>query len=429
MEYKGFWFLPEEKNNKVAGILTINPFHDNKLELIGGFEKDFKDIISSSKKDVIYGEVYNDESNFRRVTLIDCSYSFNINFSAEHPITLYNCAVVIDGFHILNLDCNSCISITADLTSLYNWKNTGLIKRTWHFPENSQSTSKPEGLSINIDSNDYWEIPVKFDGSITLILFADSNCNTTPDYKETNIKQFTRVKIEAKNEASITALYKYLHLFKQFLSFATLIPIYINKLWLYSSNYYDELSNGDKLELPAFVYIKSFDNDGIRIESKSYNHLFNFSDIEKEFPDVIRKWYDISDDLAPIRNHLIESLRPIKTFSSVNFLIIIQALEGFHRKFRDTEWRKLRVRLKNLIDEFNNIEEVKKITENDIKQAVASRDYYSHFLIGKEDVLEGIGLFELTRKMKYLLICCVLNLVGFKNVKINELLRKNQQTI
>ncbi len=39
MEYKGFWFLPNQTDTQIAGILTVKKDISYKLELIGGFEE------------------------------------------------------------------------------------------------------------------------------------------------------------------------------------------------------------------------------------------------------------------------------------------------------------------------------------------------------------------------------------------------------
>lgn len=426
MEYKGFWFLPEKTDKQIAGILTVKKDISYELELIGGFEEELESIISSEKKDVIFGEVYNSENHIRKITLINCYSSFNVNFSAKHPITRYSCSVVVDGFHVDSLDSNSCIEIRADLSSLYNWKNTGIIKRAWQFPKEAQTLNKIESFSLDLNRKDYWEIPVEINDLTSLVLYADSNYDTSPDYKKSTIQQYTRVKFKCKTTTSINYLYRKIFLFQQFLSFAALNSVCINKLWVYSNDFYEEI-NGEKVNNPAYIYLKPDVKFSEELETKKSDFLFKFSDISDDFEFIIKKWFEVSDDVAPIRNHLIESIKPNRKFSSVNFLIVIQALEGFHRKFRVQEWKKLRVRLKSLVDEFSNIDEIKNISELDIKQTVSSRDYYSHFLIDKENVLDGIELFHLTMKIKKLLICCVLNLVGFDNDKINKLLKKNNR--
>jgi hypothetical protein len=44
-EHKGFWFLPENIENKVPGILYFEKNKEIRLELIGGFETNVKDVL------------------------------------------------------------------------------------------------------------------------------------------------------------------------------------------------------------------------------------------------------------------------------------------------------------------------------------------------------------------------------------------------
>ncbi len=66
------------------------------------------------------------------------------------------------------------------------------------------------------------------------------------------------------------------------------------------------------------------------------------------------------------------------------------------------------------------------LTDADLKAATGSRHYYSHILkIEKKQeksALDGIELYNLTKKLRVLLICCVLNFLGLPNVRINEIL-------
>ena len=81
-----------------------------------------------------------------------------------------------------------------------------------------------------------------------------------------------------------------------------------------------------------------------------------------------------------------------------------------------------------LLEEFKDIKKLK-LTDTDLEAANGSRNYYSHILKleKKEDkhALEGWELFDLTKKLRVLLICCVLNFMGMDNDKINQLLNKS----
>lgn len=44
-------------------------------------------------------------------------------------------------------------------------------------------------------------------------------------------------------------------------------------------------------------------------------------------------------------------------------------------------------------------------------------------------VLDGIKLYELTIRLRILLVCCTLNLFGFTNERINEILKKSDSKV
>lgn len=57
--------------------------------------------------------------------------------------------------------------------------------------------------------------------------------------------------------------------------------------------------------------------------------MFDYNLISEQYPKIIHKWYNDKEDIAPIRAHLIDSIQNTKIFSSIDFLIVVQALEDF----------------------------------------------------------------------------------------------------
>src|SRR5690606_744517 len=100
----------------------------------------------------------------------------------------------------------------------------------------------------------------------------------------------------------------------------------------------------------------------------------------------IKKWFAEKEGIAPIRTHLIESIKPIRIFTSIDFLIVIQALEGFCWRFRKDELEKIakdkpkkkQATLGDMIcllkSEFSTISKIKK-DDIVIQQVVDSRHY------------------------------------------------------
>jgi len=142
-----------------------------------------------------------------------------------------------------------------------------------------------------------------------------------------------------------------------------------------------------------------------------------------------------TDNMIPIKNHLAESIVYKKVFSSVDFLIVVQAIEGFWWRFREEAYRKsnnirkkdkthLNTILTELIEEFRDITAIGEL-DLDVKAVVDSRHYYSHFVdkASKPATLDGVELLFLTRKLRVLLICCVLSFIGMKHEMLDAIFR------
>lgn len=130
----------------------------------------------------------------------------------------------------------------------------------------------------------------------------------------------------------------------------------------------------------------------------------------------------------PILHHLIDSIQQRSIFKSIDFLVVVQALEGCQRRFFDNEPQKdknLEQRLKNLKNSFEK--EVLAARGINIKCTVDSRGYYSHFYERAADMqfAESVDLYNLTNQLRYLLICCLLHELGLDNGKINEVIQKH----
>ena len=191
---------------------------------------------------------------------------------------------------------------------------------------------------------------------------------------------------------------------------------------MYDNDDYQLLKSGKKVFNPSNLFC--IEKRNIIKKQNSHAFLFTHNDIAEIFSGIIIKWYDTEQNLAPIRNHLIESIKIKRVFTSLDFLIIIQALEGFHRRFINSDRIKLETLMQELYYLFNDVAKVNRTALN-ISQVVGSRGYYSHFYKKDSSVLEGIELLNLTEQLRIILICCVLQLIGFNKDLIAKLIIKN----
>lgn len=429
IEYKGYWWLPSNPDATVAGVLTYTPNEKITLELIGSFDSNedpIRAFLDKKTESVIHGFT----SDSEEITLINCHASGSVNFSCPFPIIRYNCKFVIIGKRLQNFEQKCFYKAYVTIPVLTYWCPPATLETTIQFNEKG----KIEATSISFKSKIEAINNTRIDDNTQLII--KEGVNYEGDHFSPKLEQCTYLEIVKQCDTSIRDLYANIFMYEQFLSLATLQTAKCSKIVLFDKSVCQELDNGKKHYHPIqLIYIQRDVNESPK--SKKHDFLFDYSTIAKQYPQIIQKWYTEKEDIAPIRAHLIDSIKNKRVFSSVDFLIVIQAIEGFWWRFRDDEYKiknnipkdkdtKLRTIITELKKEFKSIDKIRK-TEWDVKNIVDSRHYYSHFFhkSKKTKALDGVKLYKLTQKLRKLLICCVLNFLGFENNHVNLIFNKS----
>lgn len=434
IEIKGYWWLPSSPDSIVAGILTYTPSESIVLELIGQLKSDIsamEEFINREEECVILGF----SSDAKEISLLKCYPSGgNLNFSCKFPIQRYKCQHLIIGTHITTLESPLFFKTQIEIPYLSLWSTPNSIETIISFNEKQVEkyciSFKTE--EFHIDAVDIGEYKLSIDGFV----------NYRGDYFEPKIKQKTVVSLTNISDYSLKDVLGKIFLFEQFLSFATLKPLESSKIVLYDKSKYQQLENGKKHYFPI-QYIRVHHSKETPDEqniTKKLSFLFSYDIIKGEFQPILKKWFLEQVEIAPIRHHLIECVRQKGSFSSVDFLIIIQAIEGFWWRFRDDDYKRinhikskkqtnLNTILKSLIDEFKDIEQLN-LNEINVNEVVDSRHYFSHFVhkVNKPYAKDGLELYHLTKSIRKLLICCLLNFVGFTNSQILKIIQNSNSS-
>jgi len=414
-EMKGYWFLPGQPDNKVAGILYFERHKEIHLELIGGF--DSNDLFFNSPVNIILGV----GNNAEKITLINCYGYGSKNFSCEFPITFYKCQYIINGKHLLNIEEKVFNKIVVDLSTLYDWLPFRAIQTKINRPDN-----KIIETSFVMSELNAWERIVEINNEYTLKLFTDYGYHSPYNKKMIELYQNILCEISCRRgKRSFVELLNFMSLFKHLLSLISMNSTNYLQIKLYDDDEFQEISNGNRIfNSTECLYIE---RDPLSSIDSWNKYLFDYSDIENQFSEMIKKWYSNANSLAPIRSNLITSIAPKVVFTNSDFLIIVQALEGYYRRFINSDSTiKLRKRLEDIILINKEVVTTKNISI-DLDKVVKSRNYYSHLFERNENVLDGIELFEETKQLRILLIACVLNIIGFEKEQIHELIKKNSE--
>lgn len=427
LEYKGYWYLPSSPNIKVAGTLTYYPNEKIILELIGSFDDD---IFNNNEEHLIYGNT----SDAKAITLVKCSKFPFLNFSAGFPIVRYRCDYLLIGKHIGGLDEKRQYSANIRIPELSYWCHPEALQTSLSFDKNSKQINQ---ICISFHT--------KHENNKDIICNVQVNDNTSIilkkgiDYTDTSLtpqlEQYTYIKILKRNKSSIIDLLADIRTFEHFLSLATFDIVRSSDITIFDEEtcLHENEQNGVIIN-----FIHPFtERQNVYKNNRIHYYLFDYLSIKEFYPEMLRKWYNVPEDLYPIRLHLISSLKKQKLYSSVDFLVIIQAIEGFWWRFRDDSYHKkksiskkektkLHTLLSELIAEFEDVELINKASIN-IEAVIDSRHYFSHFLpkCKKPKALDGMELFKESRKIRVLLICCILSFVGLQNHQIDTIFKKS----
>lgn len=436
IEYKGYWYLPSSPEKKVAGILTYYPNNEIILELIGCFDESVSSLFEPQEEKVIYGNT----SDAKEITLLQCHQSVSINFSADFPIVKYNCNFIVIGKHINSIDEKGKYWVRFKIPELTYWCYPAALNYSIGFDKNNDNISQTTISFNSAQSNDDNIVSnVQIDNNTSLLIKKGVNFDTSNLLLNPLFEQYTYVEIIKKTETTIKELFSDIRKYEQFISLATFNIVESTDITLFDKEIQEDKSKMYYKEINLIHRYNKLENEGRRKRNRDF--LFQYSTIKNVYPEIIQNWYNVPKDLYPIRHHLISSLENKSSYSSVDFLIIIQAIEGFWWRFRDDNYKiknaipkkkntNLNEILNELLKEFDDIELLNKCGI-DIEAVVDSRHYYSHFVeqTKKPKKLDGWFLIKEAKKLRILLICCVLSFVGFEHSKIDAIFKKSNNKL
>lgn len=409
--YKGKWWIPSNPGDPISGYLTIQPNGVIKLELIDAFEQEEKNIDFEREDAVIHGHCFAPNNHAKEISLFDCHAVSTWNPSLPFTTTRYTCRYALIGIHTVAMNQKVFFKAQIHYDELTYWCPPKSIMWGWSESGITFSVKTVEDESSTLAS-------VYLDDGFTLNLKENCNYNHPTDFAvyadQLTCLEVLKVEMSA-DEAVIMA-----RQMERFLSLATLLPVEHTKIWLYSGEKCQTSEKGETsyhaIELVTYLYKDKPE------KIQDHNFLFKHADVSDVFPDMFRRMYT-NESISLIWTMLLDSLEKKRVFTSNDFLLVAQALDGFAKRFRTG--RSIGNQLAALRDEFQDIGRVN-LTDEDLTEATGSRNYYSHVL--RVDLKEnkkaqdGLKLYDLMGRMRVLLICCVLGFLGLDHAKINQLM-------
>lgn len=437
-ELKGFWYLPNNPDNRLYGTLKHIPYESIHLELIGSFDP-IEDRISMPQKNTIFGFTTKKE----KVTLYRCLVSNLDNAFSDMPETTYFVNMCIIGNHYPDEEKIRINCISARMDLFEKWVNIYMHEINFENVGNVKLTSK------NIQS-----IPFKLDKE-TNGKFQFINSHDFHQNQEFKLVQRTFLELEAEGEPfNLEKFIKKLQHLRNFLMLATCDEISITSLTISQDS--DEKIDNSRLTHVYFLQNKPKESI---LKKESRDFMFTYKDIELDFENIINNWFNKAE-LKGITTAIYLFYQNRKSYAENVFLDGTQALEAFHRRLRqdtaklkldfnnkldlicstispsDSKFIKeklefgyepnLRNRLKTLIAELdpeirNVLFTEKKGVNSFIDKVVTTRNYLIHSSESlKSKAASGKEIFYLSKKINYLLIIILLKEIGFTNEKLKN---------
>ncbi len=444
----GYFWLPDNIENKVPGTLIISDGGDIELEIIGLFDNSIHALNGNDDLIRIVGHIEKDGL----VTLENCFYKKkNISFGGISKSIVYVNRVLSGvayekgeevkfntfSFAIEGLD--EWVGITGINVSYEDNFRTAIIKYT---PQN--------------------EIVYKLDDDVSLHIYFGYTLPGMPATTEAKITHKTYLKLSSETEKELSEFIGYAYKITNLLCFAVDATVSINSVSATSKSITQEIGEGKFHPVSIKIYYPSLPFSDKAPSVSFHTMLFTFGQIKADAERIINNWIGAYETIEPSLNLYFSVKTGNHKYLEGKFLALAQALETYHRRtsneklmdesiFRslvaqaicncpklNRSWIKGRLmhgneinlgkRIKMIIAPFKDHVGNSKSRSKLIRSIVNTRNYLTHYSENlKAEAVTGVDLYPLCQKMEAIFQLHLLEKLGFTSAEINSILESNHE--
>ena len=453
IEKRGIFWLPENPEKQFWGslgiskngeiILEMNYLSDDSDHKITGNERMNSDEMSN----LIISGIIDQES----VTLYRSKMTER-NHEVIHGVS--NIIIHIDfalfGFDYKNNEEIMLSSMQLSVEGLREWLFISGIS-TQHDYESKNYTINSKPLSsISIGKHKNFDLRITFGRNFNRTRF------------DVSITQEAYFCLTSNKLRPLDDFLDMIHKVRSFLCLAIDRIISIKSITSYSIAKLMKIQN-DEIHRPIKTYYRSFPFSTEVISIHRYGMLFSYSDIHDKLDHAIKKWIESYDLIEPVFRLYFASSAMFDRYSPERFLLLVRAVEVFHRRnfdgqrFSDEEFKKvvdnilsnvseepelhsffshkmqyaneisLSKRIKQIILPFENLFGSKRQMKSFLRNVTDTRNYLTHYNPNLEDraVTKGRDIYKLCVKLEALIQLHFLKLMGMDVESIENIARKN----
>lgn len=448
---KGYWWLPSDPDDQIAGILSFDHSNGIRLELFGTFHPFANRIVPDLP--IVHGVTIG-----RKATLYNSVYSGRGFGSPGFEHSTLRATHILFGHLFENPDEIRFSSFSVKYQFLEEWAGLKVfsterdsdprseIRRVIYARPKSREI-RVKGIKIELDS----EFTPGGD-AIREVRLAHSNLVRMTFGQPISLDEF----LSGPN-----------FLLENLFTLAIGRPTPAVGIVARSEALFESDSNGENFPLSVEIL---YPNPVIpQLPRRVYHRdmLFSLKDIDTDFELVLNKWFEKEQMLRPVYNLYFSMMNMSPTYLETMFLTMTRALETYHRRVfgghyvENGDYEAIQERLVKAIPErvrggfrealtqkihyFNEFSLRKRLEEilqayrpvcgsfirdegKFIEETIYTRNFLTHFEPQIEaKSLSGTDLYWLAQGLKCLLEVCLLVELGFATDKVCEIVKRTER--
>ncbi|MBD1852163.1 hypothetical protein H6F87_19485 [Cyanobacteria bacterium FACHB-502] len=439
----GYFWLPEQQDNKIPGTLTIKDGGDIELEVVGLFDESIEALNGEDDLSRIIGHIEKDGL----VTLDNCFYKKkNISFGG---ISKSKVCVdrVLSGVAYAKSEEVTYSTLSFSVDCMDEWVGiSGIdVQNDW---ENRTAT-----ISYNPPEN----IPYQLDNGMQLEICFAYTLPGFPNTTEARITQRAYFKLTSEVSRPLNDFIEIAYKLTNLMCFAIDATVTLKGLTATSVEIQREVGEGKLYPVPIKIFYSSIPYSEKAPNRSWHQMLFNYGAIKSNAQSIFNNWVNAYETLSPALSLYFSTKIGAYKYLDGKFLALAQGLETYHRRTSDEKlmdedefvslveiikkgcpeekvgWLEGRLihgneinlsqRLKKIIEPFKehlgSNDERRKL----LRKIVDTRNYLTHY---SEDLeaksAEGRELWFLCQKLEIIFQLHFLKVLGFSEAEIQNVI-------
>ena len=401
---KGLFWLPENAERKISGVLTISDGGYIELETFGIFDDNFSSLEPISR---IIGE-----ANGKFITLNNCLYRTR-SFSSINTAKIFvNQAFIGVAYEKDEEPMFDSLSFSVDCLDEWVGITGANIKKDFKNQTTTINYVLPKNITHYLDNA--MQLEICFDAFTPYL-------NIT----EIKIKQRVYFKLTTKTLKPLNDFLEIVFRLTELLCFAVNTVVTFKDLKAFRT-----FDNKPYL-VPIYIYYKSTLYSEKIPKINLCNILFIYKTIKDNAQNIFNKWIKAYETLSPALSLYFSVEIGSQKYHDEKFLALTRGLEAYHKGRRSEKLKNpnkkvekifLSQRIIELLEPFKRYFGSQKERTQLVQKIVNTRNYFTHYSEHlKDKCMESIDLFYLCQEIKFLFQMHFLKMLDFSDDEINKI--------